>query len=216
MPARERKDERLEAFAEACRAAGVRVSLESRDQLTRMARTDAHHGALAIVRERAFLTIEDLLLHQGSPSRRSPTPLFPRARRHRGPAITSGRSSAPPTVPGSTASSCPNAAPPPSPPPSPKPPPAHPNTSASPASPTSSARSSNSKSRTSGSSASTSAAHPTTPTSTSAPTASWSSAEGAGLHDLVKKTYDHLLRIPWLAWATGSFAVIGRCCACSD
>ena len=68
MLARERKDERLERLAEACRAAGVRVSLESRDQLTRMARTDAHQGALAIVRERAFLTIEDLLSTKGRPA----------------------------------------------------------------------------------------------------------------------------------------------------
>jgi 23S rRNA (guanosine2251-2'-O)-methyltransferase len=59
--ARERRDERLERLAEACRAAGLRVSLESRDQLTRRAGTDAHQGILALVRERAFLTIEDLL-----------------------------------------------------------------------------------------------------------------------------------------------------------
>jgi 23S rRNA (guanosine2251-2'-O)-methyltransferase len=61
MLARERGDARLERLAETCRAAGVRVSLESRDHLTRMARTDAHQGALALVRERAFLAIEDLL-----------------------------------------------------------------------------------------------------------------------------------------------------------
>jgi 23S rRNA (guanosine2251-2'-O)-methyltransferase len=61
MLARERKDERLERMAETCRAAGVRVSFESRDHLTRVARTDAHQGVLALVRERAFLTIEDLL-----------------------------------------------------------------------------------------------------------------------------------------------------------
>ena len=65
MLSRERKDERLERLAEACRAAGVRVSLESKDQLTRLARTDAHQGALAIVRERAFLGIEDLLSDKG-------------------------------------------------------------------------------------------------------------------------------------------------------
>ena len=64
---RERKDERLERLAELCRAAGVRVSLESRDQLTRMAKTDAHQGALALVRERAFLTIEDLLAAKPQP-----------------------------------------------------------------------------------------------------------------------------------------------------
>jgi 23S rRNA (guanosine2251-2'-O)-methyltransferase len=67
MVARERKDERLERLAETCRAAGVRVSLESRDQLTRMARTDAHQGVLALVRERAFLGIEDLLARKDQP-----------------------------------------------------------------------------------------------------------------------------------------------------
>ncbi len=59
--ARERGDARLERLAELCREAGVRVTLEPRDQLTRMARSDAHQGAIALVRERAFLTIEDLL-----------------------------------------------------------------------------------------------------------------------------------------------------------
>src|ERR1700723_1949668 len=59
--ARERRDDRLERLIELCRTAGVRVSLESRDQLTRLARTDAHQGVLAVVRERKFLGIEDLL-----------------------------------------------------------------------------------------------------------------------------------------------------------
>ncbi len=59
--ARERRDERLERLIELCRAAKIRVSIEPRDQLTRLARTDAHQGVLAVVRERQFLTIEDLL-----------------------------------------------------------------------------------------------------------------------------------------------------------
>lgn len=64
MLARERGDARLERLAQLCRDANVRVTLESRDHLTRMSRTDAHQGALAMVRERAFLTIEDLLAPQ--------------------------------------------------------------------------------------------------------------------------------------------------------
>ena len=44
-----------------CKVAGVRVSLESREQLTRMAKTDQHQGVLAMVRERKMLGIEDLL-----------------------------------------------------------------------------------------------------------------------------------------------------------
>ena len=61
MLARERRDEKLERLAEMCRAAGVRVTLESRDHMTRMCKTDAHQGAMALVKERAFLSVEDLL-----------------------------------------------------------------------------------------------------------------------------------------------------------
>jgi 23S rRNA (guanosine2251-2'-O)-methyltransferase len=60
--ARERRDDRLERLIELCRTAGIRVALEPRDQLTRLARTDAHQGVLAVVRERRFLGIEDLLV----------------------------------------------------------------------------------------------------------------------------------------------------------
>ena len=59
--ARERRDERLERLIDLCRTSGIRVALEPRDQLTRLARTDAHQGVLAVVRERKFLGIEDLL-----------------------------------------------------------------------------------------------------------------------------------------------------------
>ena len=65
--ARERGDSRLERLAQLCRDSGVRVSLEPRDQLTRMARTDAHQGALALVRERSFLALEDLLAGEPQP-----------------------------------------------------------------------------------------------------------------------------------------------------
>ena len=68
MLARERKDERLERLAETCRAAGVRISFESRDHLTRTARTDAHQGVLALVKERAFLGVEDLLAAKDRPN----------------------------------------------------------------------------------------------------------------------------------------------------
>jgi 23S rRNA (guanosine2251-2'-O)-methyltransferase len=59
--ARERRDDRLERLIELCRTNSIRVALEPRDQLTRLARTDAHQGVLAVVRERKFLGIEDLL-----------------------------------------------------------------------------------------------------------------------------------------------------------
>src|ERR1700683_5246124 len=60
--ARERRDDRLERLIELCRTAGIRVGLEPRDQLTRLARTDAHQGVLAIVQERKFLSVEDFLV----------------------------------------------------------------------------------------------------------------------------------------------------------
>ncbi len=59
--ARERRDDRLEGLIQLCRANGVRVSIEPKDQLTRLAKTDAHQGVIALVKEREFLTVEDLM-----------------------------------------------------------------------------------------------------------------------------------------------------------
>jgi 23S rRNA (guanosine2251-2'-O)-methyltransferase len=56
-----RRDARMDAVLELCRVAGIRVSTESRDQLTRHAKTDAHQGIVAFLRERKFLVLEDLL-----------------------------------------------------------------------------------------------------------------------------------------------------------
>lgn len=56
-----RRDGRLEAVLELCRSSGVRVHTESREQLTRHARTDMHQGIVAFLRERKFLALEDLL-----------------------------------------------------------------------------------------------------------------------------------------------------------
>ncbi|AEU39108.1 23S rRNA (guanosine(2251)-2'-O)-methyltransferase RlmB [Granulicella mallensis] len=56
-----RRDARLDAVLDLCRAAGIRVNTESRDQLTRHAKTDAHQGIVAFLRERKFLALEDLL-----------------------------------------------------------------------------------------------------------------------------------------------------------
>ena len=61
---------RLDALAELCRAAGIRVSLQTKDQLTKLARTDAHQGVVGAVRERKFLTIEDLIAARGRFSHR--------------------------------------------------------------------------------------------------------------------------------------------------
>lgn len=59
--ARERQDERLSQIITLCRSAGVKVRHEAREALTRLARTAAHQGVVAVVRERDFLDIEDLL-----------------------------------------------------------------------------------------------------------------------------------------------------------
>jgi len=53
-----RRDPRLERVLELCREAGIRVQSEPRDQLTRLARTDAHQGVVAFLRERALLKLE--------------------------------------------------------------------------------------------------------------------------------------------------------------
>ena len=58
--ARERQDARLERLADECRKAGVRVRREAREQLTLAAKTSAHQGVVAMVRAQEFLSIEDL------------------------------------------------------------------------------------------------------------------------------------------------------------
>ena len=59
--ARDRKDERLEKIIALCRIANIRVATDGREQMTRLAKTDQHQGILAMVRERQYLGIEDLL-----------------------------------------------------------------------------------------------------------------------------------------------------------
>ena len=60
LVARERHDERLERLVALCSDAGVSVRQESRDQLTLLAQTPAHQGVVAMVKPQDFLTIEDL------------------------------------------------------------------------------------------------------------------------------------------------------------
>ncbi|HEX6494141.1 MAG TPA: 23S rRNA (guanosine(2251)-2'-O)-methyltransferase RlmB [Acidobacteriaceae bacterium] len=59
--ARERQDQRLLKIVEACRERGVRVRSESREQLTLLARNPGHQGVVAFARERTMLEMEDLL-----------------------------------------------------------------------------------------------------------------------------------------------------------
>ena len=56
-----RRDARVDALLELCRERSVRVHREPREQLTRHAGTDTHQGVVAFLKERAFLALEDLL-----------------------------------------------------------------------------------------------------------------------------------------------------------
>lgn len=69
LVARERHDDRLERVIAACREAGVRVRSEPREQLTQVAQTAAHQGVVALVRPQDFLSIEDLFEPQGQAAR---------------------------------------------------------------------------------------------------------------------------------------------------
>jgi len=64
MIARERLDAhsagRLERIIDLCRQASVSVRTESRDHLTQQAGTPAHQGVVALVRPQDFLALEDL------------------------------------------------------------------------------------------------------------------------------------------------------------
>ena len=62
LVARERRDDRLEYIVQACRQAGVRVRTEPRDQLTQTAQTAAHQGIVAVVRPQEMLALEDLFI----------------------------------------------------------------------------------------------------------------------------------------------------------
>jgi 23S rRNA (guanosine2251-2'-O)-methyltransferase len=55
-----RPDPRIDKLLAQCRQAGVRVSLEPREQLTQIAQTAAHQGVVALVRPHEFLALEDL------------------------------------------------------------------------------------------------------------------------------------------------------------
>lgn len=55
---------RLLALAELCRSSRVRIAQGSRDDLSRMTRTEQHGGAVAFLRERKLLALEDLYTRQ--------------------------------------------------------------------------------------------------------------------------------------------------------
>jgi len=60
LVSRERQDDRLTRLVAECRDAGIRVRPEAREQLTQVAGTPAHQGIVALVRPQEFLALEDL------------------------------------------------------------------------------------------------------------------------------------------------------------
>jgi len=60
LVAAERHDDRLAQLVAQCKQAGVRVRQEAREHLTQLAGTAAHQGVVAVVRPKELLTIEDL------------------------------------------------------------------------------------------------------------------------------------------------------------
>ncbi len=60
LVAHERHDDRLARLVAACRQSGVRIRQEPREQLTQIAGTAAHQGIVAAVHAQEFLSIEDL------------------------------------------------------------------------------------------------------------------------------------------------------------
>jgi len=58
--ARDRHDQKLQRIIDACRENNVRLRFEAREELTRLAKTASHQGVVAIVRTREFLDLEDL------------------------------------------------------------------------------------------------------------------------------------------------------------
>jgi len=67
LVARERHDERLARLVTECREAGIRVRQEPREQLTHLAGTAAHQGVVAMVRPQQALSIEDLFAPPAGP-----------------------------------------------------------------------------------------------------------------------------------------------------
>jgi 23S rRNA (guanosine2251-2'-O)-methyltransferase len=66
LVARERHDERLASLIALSRESGVPIRQESREQLTQLAQNPAHQGVVAVVHPQEFLAIEDLFLPQRS------------------------------------------------------------------------------------------------------------------------------------------------------
>ncbi len=61
MIVRTRQDARLQRVIDLCRETGVRLRFEPKEQLSRLAGTEAHQGVVAVVAGRSFAELDDLL-----------------------------------------------------------------------------------------------------------------------------------------------------------
>jgi 23S rRNA (guanosine2251-2'-O)-methyltransferase len=59
--ARDRKDAKLQRIVDACREAGVAVRFEGRDQLTRLAKAQTHQGVVAITAQKKYDDLDSVL-----------------------------------------------------------------------------------------------------------------------------------------------------------
>lgn len=59
--AKDRKDAKLQRVIDACRQAGIAVRFEGREQLTRMAKAQAHQGVVAVVAQKKYDHVDDIL-----------------------------------------------------------------------------------------------------------------------------------------------------------
>lgn len=59
-----RGDARIQKIAQLCRAAGIPVRTMPRDQLTRLAKTANHQGVVAVTAEKQYGDLEDVLAHK--------------------------------------------------------------------------------------------------------------------------------------------------------
>jgi 23S rRNA (guanosine2251-2'-O)-methyltransferase len=73
---KERQDQRLDRIVALCRDAGVRVRTAPKDHLTLLAKTEAHQGVVAVVRPQESYTLEDLLGTGSTPRAEDAPPFF--------------------------------------------------------------------------------------------------------------------------------------------
>jgi len=62
--ARDRHDAKLQKIIVSCRAAGVSVRFEAREQLNRMAKAATHQGVVAVTAQKKYIDIEDILANK--------------------------------------------------------------------------------------------------------------------------------------------------------